>query len=284
MKKKLIALCLIVVLAAVAVVGGTLAYFTDTDAQTNVFTTGDVKIDLWEDFDDNDGNAKLIPGKKIEKEAYITNDGSEAAYVRVHIAIPSALLDANFNSWNNMLHMNFTGVSAGGKENTDGDDYWNWMPTGMKSTSGYRGWQGNGLENFNYYKTTIGEVEHFVYVVTYMDALQPGATTAYPAISAVYLDEYTKSVKNADGSFTLTKPIFKNSDRTGETGEYLTYTVSANGNGLVKIVAEATQVETFADAYTALNTAFGDPAKGYVADWTTAAEGRTWLDTEYTGN
>ena len=44
MKKKLIALCLIVVLAAVAVVGGTLAYFTDTDSEKNVFTTGDVDI------------------------------------------------------------------------------------------------------------------------------------------------------------------------------------------------------------------------------------------------
>ena len=48
MKKKIIALCLIVALAATAVIGGTLAYFTDTDAETNTFTVGGVSIDLIE--------------------------------------------------------------------------------------------------------------------------------------------------------------------------------------------------------------------------------------------
>ena len=48
MKKKILSLCLVLALAAVAVVGGTLAYFTDTDAETNVFTVGNVSIDLIE--------------------------------------------------------------------------------------------------------------------------------------------------------------------------------------------------------------------------------------------
>ena len=48
MKKKILALCLIVALAVTAVVGGTLAYFTDTDKETNTFTVGNVKIDLLE--------------------------------------------------------------------------------------------------------------------------------------------------------------------------------------------------------------------------------------------
>ena len=48
MKKKLIAICLCVALAAVAVVGASLAYFTDTKSATNTFTVGDVKIDLLE--------------------------------------------------------------------------------------------------------------------------------------------------------------------------------------------------------------------------------------------
>ena len=46
MKKKLLAMCLVVALAATAVIGGTLAYFTDTDTETNTFTAGGVKIDL----------------------------------------------------------------------------------------------------------------------------------------------------------------------------------------------------------------------------------------------
>ena len=48
MKKKLTALCLCVALLAVAVVGASLAYFTDTKSATNTFTVGNVKIDLLE--------------------------------------------------------------------------------------------------------------------------------------------------------------------------------------------------------------------------------------------
>ena len=48
MKKKILVLCLVVALAVTAVVGGTLAYFTDKDAETNTFTVGNVKIDLLE--------------------------------------------------------------------------------------------------------------------------------------------------------------------------------------------------------------------------------------------
>ncbi len=48
MKKKIIALCLIVALAATAVIGGTLAYFTDTDSAKNTFTVGNVEIQLLE--------------------------------------------------------------------------------------------------------------------------------------------------------------------------------------------------------------------------------------------
>ena len=49
MKKKITALCLAVAMLAVAVIGGTLAYFTDTDSRENVFTVGSIKIKLHED-------------------------------------------------------------------------------------------------------------------------------------------------------------------------------------------------------------------------------------------
>ena len=48
MKKKITAICLCVALAAIAVVGASLAYFTDTKSATNTFTVGNVKIDLIE--------------------------------------------------------------------------------------------------------------------------------------------------------------------------------------------------------------------------------------------
>ena len=48
MKKKIVAICLCLALAAIAIVGATLAYFTDTKSATNTFTVGNVKIDLIE--------------------------------------------------------------------------------------------------------------------------------------------------------------------------------------------------------------------------------------------
>ena len=48
MKKKIVAICLCVALLAIAIVGATLAYFTDTKSATNTFTVGNVKIDLIE--------------------------------------------------------------------------------------------------------------------------------------------------------------------------------------------------------------------------------------------
>ena len=48
MKKKLTVIFLCVALLAIAIVGATLAYFTDTKSATNTFTVGNVKIDLLE--------------------------------------------------------------------------------------------------------------------------------------------------------------------------------------------------------------------------------------------
>jgi len=56
MKKKITALCLCVALLAVAVVGASLAYFTDTKSATNTFTVGNVKIDLLESKFHREGN------------------------------------------------------------------------------------------------------------------------------------------------------------------------------------------------------------------------------------
>jgi len=61
MKKKILSLCLVVALAATAVIGGTLAYFTDTENETNVMTIGNVDITLHEiqKINDVDGDGQL---------------------------------------------------------------------------------------------------------------------------------------------------------------------------------------------------------------------------------
>ncbi len=56
MKKKLSAIFLCVALVAIAVVGASLAYFTDTKSATNTFTVGNVSIDLIESKYHREGN------------------------------------------------------------------------------------------------------------------------------------------------------------------------------------------------------------------------------------
>lgn len=109
MKKRIITICLALAILASLAAGASLAYFTDTDNETNTFTTGKVDIKLVETFDPD--NAKLLPGANVNKDVYIElEEGSEDAYVWYEWLIPSAL-DSTDNSTglNNILHVNSAG-------------------------------------------------------------------------------------------------------------------------------------------------------------------------------
>lgn len=252
-KKKILSLCMVAALATTAFVGGTLAYFTDTDSEDNVFTLGNVDIALEEKFEPE---GTLMPDEKnkTKKEVYVTNEGTEPAYVRVHYAIPSALVDEQINSYNDILHVNMT------KESIEAGE-WSWLDEYSKDSAG---WVGNGLDNNNTYTTKIDNVDHTVWVVTYTTAVKAGEKTNTPAISSVYMDKYVEATGNDDGSVTYTKPVFTSSNREEKDGDkVMTYNVSKGlENQLtttIKVIAEGTQVDSFDDAYEALNTAFGKP-------------------------
>ena len=244
MKKKILVLCLVVALAVTAVVGGTLAYFTDTDAKTNTFTTGKVDITLNETF--NEQTAKLLPGKDIAKIVNVTNN-EEDAYVRLHIAFPADTIYYGANDgvqeYNNLVHFNQKYASLAAGE-------WNWTPTSDGVGGNYPGYPGNGT-NYNTYTTTIDNVEYRVFVVTYMTKLTKGATTQTDAMFNVYLDKYADTTDGVN----YTAPANK------ADGGYRTAAMSSNLNNYkILIVAEGCQAEGFNDPYTALNTSFGVPS------------------------
>lgn len=96
MKKKIVSLCLVVVMAAIAIVGGTLAYLTDKDQVKNTFTVGNIDIDLWEEtnaypgqiFQNNLDYSNIMPGDELSKIPYVKNvSGINAAYVRVAVVL-----------------------------------------------------------------------------------------------------------------------------------------------------------------------------------------------------
>ena len=111
MKKKVLAVALVVILAVTAVAGASLAYLTDTQTQINTFTSGNVDIKLeeykvrlgddgyiaetlteWTSDDQNFG--KMYPGQVITKNPTITNIGSEKAYVAAKITVTATDLES----------------------------------------------------------------------------------------------------------------------------------------------------------------------------------------------
>lgn len=89
MKKKIAALVLVIALAATAVIGGTLAYFTDTtETKTNKFTVGNVDIDLTEDKWDETATHALVPGVPFDKNPTIkVVESSQDAYVFLKVEL-----------------------------------------------------------------------------------------------------------------------------------------------------------------------------------------------------
>ena len=79
MKKKITAIFLCVALLAIAIVGASLAYFTDTKSATNTFTVGNVKIDLIESRYHRQGSGSSgdttipTPSQTASGMKYITN-------------------------------------------------------------------------------------------------------------------------------------------------------------------------------------------------------------------
>lgn len=83
MKKKSFALLTALVLVAGCVIGGTLAWLTDTTAPVkNTFTTSDIDIALTETPEEY----KMVPGWPIHKDPKVTVEkGSEACYLFVKL-------------------------------------------------------------------------------------------------------------------------------------------------------------------------------------------------------
>lgn len=69
------------------VVGGTLAWLTDTaDPVTNTFTTSNIDIDLTETTGGDQKEYKMVPGYTIEKDPTVTVEaGNEACYLFVKV-------------------------------------------------------------------------------------------------------------------------------------------------------------------------------------------------------
>lgn len=268
-KRKILTLALTIAMAAILAIGGTLAYFTDNDSETNVFTVGNVTIKLIEEertkkdgetvLDDFTQNKKLYPivgsaqGKKdefnlpiaknyVDKIVTVKNTGSEDAYIRTYFAIPSALDDGyeTFNAGKNVLHFNF-----GSEKDANGDIYstynneWNWKQENDK---------------WNYFETTIDGIAYNVYFADYYTILKAGDTTER-FLDGVYLD---KTFDYADNKYYA-------------FGSELTLDNGWDWNSVkCPVFTVGVQAAGFTSAAEAITEAFGaqyNPWGGTVTNW-----------------
>lgn len=217
MKKKLLAIGLAVAVLAVTIVGMSIAYFTDTDNETNTFTVGNVHIQLNEQERqlNADGstilgnftqNKPLFPivgsaqGEKdqwglptaanyVDKVITINNTGASDAFIRAYFASPSALDDGyeTFNAGMNILHFNFGNKVVDGNVYTTYQNEWKWL---------------DDDNNWKYFQTTIGGIDYNVYYADYYQALPAGETTER-FVDGLYLDAGVNFDDN--GNMTITR-------------------------------------------------------------------------------
>ena len=250
MKKKITAIALVVCLVAVAIVGGSLAYFTDTDAKDNTFTVGGVQIQLIEQQRNADksaleafkdgknlmpivgsaqGEQEIVGGVKlptaknyVDKIMTIKNTGESKAYVRIFVAVPTALQNGQTPNAPryDVLHWNFNGDSCAEGQWTD--------------------------EIVVANPTLIKGVEYKIYSRTYTTALAKDEVTATPAYIGFYLDKTVDM--NAEGKYTVD---------WGKGPEVINYDLSKGVE--IPVFAQAIQAEGF-DSAAAAFAASGLPS------------------------
>ena len=235
MKKKILAFEMVFDLAAVAVVGGSLAYFTDEDEAENTFAVGNVNISLIEqqrneqnpdmlspyvdgstlipvvekekespvitNGDEDETNDVALPveanyANYIDKIVRVSNTGKSQAYVRAFIAIPSSIDAIELDGG---LHL-----SLGESES--------WEELNSEGTA------------------TINGIEYNVYSRINSEVIESWTTTA-PAYSGIYLDKDVDADENGN--------LIINGNAVGRS----TYTVE--GKVVIPVFAQAIQVAGF---------------------------------------
>lgn len=260
MKKKILALVLCVAMLAIAIAGGTLAYFTDEDAQMNVMTTGKVDIEQLEQQRDASGtlvdfvqDKPLMPmvDTRADKNAEpVVNGYFDPAMKNVVDKIitvkntaekPADPNNRNYDAYVRTIIAFETNKEY--KENTT-----EVLRDGKTIFNTYIGPLGD-FELLNRDTITINGVEYVLAVKVYEDALVP-QQISYPSLRQIFLSP------DANNEVAL---LFGDS-----------YSIIA--------LSQATQTAGFDSADQALNAAFGildgegkvDDAK--LIEWLSAAQ------------
>lgn len=239
MKKKILSICLVAIIAVTAITGASLAYLTDRDSAENVFTIGNVEIELVDVFEQD---SQLLPGKTINKDVSVKNTGDNDAWVWVTVAIPQALDSADASK--NILHVNTPGAywdlyfeqerfwkSAGLEGPVDYEQTWNVCAEGYTDT------------------VVIDGVTYTLYTHLYNGILAAG-TESTLVLTQTYLDPHIDIDPNGD--------LYWVEDGTATEVDW---NIVDDGNPSLLVSAYAVQAEGFDTveaAYEAYKSQWGD--------------------------
>lgn len=223
------------VLVAVIAVSGTVAYLQDDDSDVNVMTVGNVKIDQIEQ--ERDENGQLVDFTQAKPALPAVG---EQKYNDVKLNINgydcSVLGDYLNNVVDKIVSVKNTGkteayirtiVAIEDPEGAYADMFHVNQFTGNGTVSTQSGWQ----------TIVVNGVRYAMNVYTYNEALAPKEVSA-PSLLQVFLDPATTNEDVA---------------KFGDTWDIL-------------VISQAVQAAGFADAQTALDTAFGKPSEK-AAEW-----------------
>ena len=187
-KHSLIALLLFVLLTVTLSIGGTLAYFTHMDADTNKLQVGYNEIAIKENFEPP---AELTSGDNaFKKQVQITNTGNVDCYVRVFMEFSEGNID------------NFSKLSADGTNYYSSEEY--------KTTNTPDGWvyvsreEDPVLGDYYYYKEPLAPGESTTYLLDSVKTTFPTAEDVDDFEIIVYsesvqtLDKNGKPFENPD--------------------------------------------------------------------------------------
>lgn len=246
MKKKITAICLCVALLAIAIVGATLAYFTDNDSAKNTFTVGNVKIKLLESSLHRE-NAGVANGATSDSELWsdVTKDGTgnTSKYKAGDTFYTDAQIEANaaeYTCENVQLIPGRSYHKMPYVKNIGNNDAYIRirvmipadLDTAVLNSSMYTTTAINNKEFTMAYDNSgtadRDGVKYNVYTFTRIDPLAPGAMTYWNVWGTIHMDTTVTSAQS--------EALF------GENGTY------PNGVFPVLVEADAIQAEGFADA------------------------------------
>lgn len=250
MKKKILSLCLVLCLAATAIVGGTLAYFTDSEKATNTMVIGNVQINIdewqydtadqkWENFvnkefvlypiENEQGSA--IYNKSVR--TYNTSSSKDDVYMRSII-----LIEKNDN-----LIANY--VNEGGENDCFPGLHFNFS-TNDKHTASYDGRTHHGVKQAGALADTVTFDGNEYWVVWFEE--KNGEAIAWneamASLSGIYMD---KGIKQED--------------------------LVGWGDDGVQVVAFSQAIQSEGLSHTEAMAALGEVTVNNVETWVAGAEG-----------